>query len=299
MEVETIARALGGRRSGSGWVARCPAHDDRQPSLSIGCGRDGAVLVRCHAGCEQEKVISALRARGVWPDNCRHHAPAFCAPPQKTQNHSPYRDDRRRQDAALSIWRASAPASGTLAATYLASRGISLSPPSALRFQSALKHPAAGFLPAMVALVTDGYDGQPLAIHRTYLNRDGTAKAIIDPPKMMLGSCRGAAVWLGRPVGICIVGEGIETTLSAMQLWGLPGCAALSAGGLERLSIKDLPLRVLIAADADKVGIGSAMALELRLRAVGKNAQVLRPEAPFNDFNDVIQARARMEACHV
>jgi putative DNA primase/helicase len=267
--------------------------------MSIGYGRDGAVLVRCHAGCEQAKVISALRARGLWPDNGRHPAPAFLAPPRKPQEHSSYRDDERRRDAALSIWDASSPASGTPVENYFSSRGISLPVPDTIRFHPALRHPAAGLLPAMVALVTDGNGGKPLAIHRTYLNRDGTAKAIINPPKMMLGSCGGAAVWLGTPDGRCIVGEGIETTLSAMQLWGLPGCAALSAGGMERLSMKDLPLRVLIAADADKVGIGSAMALELRLRALGKSAQVFRPQAPFNDFNDVIQARARIEAFHV
>lgn len=49
-------------RQGSrqGWVARCPAHDDKNPSLSIGEGGDGRVLVRCHAGCTPEKVCAAL-----------------------------------------------------------------------------------------------------------------------------------------------------------------------------------------------------------------------------------------------
>ena len=35
MTAETIAKALGGRKAGSGWTTRCPAHDDRTPSLSI------------------------------------------------------------------------------------------------------------------------------------------------------------------------------------------------------------------------------------------------------------------------
>ena len=47
-------------------MARCPAHDDREPSLSISAGKDGKVLVRCHAGCDQRDVIAALRARGLW-----------------------------------------------------------------------------------------------------------------------------------------------------------------------------------------------------------------------------------------
>jgi putative DNA primase/helicase len=60
MTAETIARALGGRKAGQGWIAHCPAHDDRQPSLSIR-DVDGKVLVRCHAGCDQRDVIAALK----------------------------------------------------------------------------------------------------------------------------------------------------------------------------------------------------------------------------------------------
>jgi hypothetical protein len=61
MIAETLATALGGRRSGGGWIARCPGHDDREPSLSIHDANDGKLLVRCHAGCTQEKLITALR----------------------------------------------------------------------------------------------------------------------------------------------------------------------------------------------------------------------------------------------
>jgi len=48
------------RSNGKGWTARCPAHDDRNPSLSIGEGDDGQVLLKCHAGCETESVVAAL-----------------------------------------------------------------------------------------------------------------------------------------------------------------------------------------------------------------------------------------------
>ena len=69
MTAETIAKALGGRKSGGGWVAPCPAHDDCNPSLSICDADDGRVLVRCHAGCDQEQVIAKLRSHGLWPGN--------------------------------------------------------------------------------------------------------------------------------------------------------------------------------------------------------------------------------------
>lgn len=67
MTAESIALALEGRRSKAGWVCKCPAHDDRSPSLSL---RDdnGRVLVYCFSGCSQVDVIAALRARGLWPE---------------------------------------------------------------------------------------------------------------------------------------------------------------------------------------------------------------------------------------
>src|SRR5436190_16462574 len=62
-----LARALGGRQTGSTWMARCPAHDDSTPSLSICDGVGGKPLVFCFAGCTWERVITALRHRGLWP----------------------------------------------------------------------------------------------------------------------------------------------------------------------------------------------------------------------------------------
>ena len=50
------------RRSGGGWMARCPAHEDRSPSLSIHEG-DGKILLHCHAGCTIEKIGAALRIK--------------------------------------------------------------------------------------------------------------------------------------------------------------------------------------------------------------------------------------------
>ena len=66
---ETVANGLEkARRSGDGWTACCPAHDDQNPSLSITDGADGRLLVRCHAGCLQEDVIAELKGRGLWAE---------------------------------------------------------------------------------------------------------------------------------------------------------------------------------------------------------------------------------------
>jgi hypothetical protein len=70
MTAEQIAGALRGRKSGAGWIACCPAHPDKTPSLSLS-DRDGKILVRCHAGCSQTDVVNALKARGLWPESER------------------------------------------------------------------------------------------------------------------------------------------------------------------------------------------------------------------------------------
>jgi hypothetical protein len=55
-----LERLPGAKQSGGNWSARCPAHDDRMASLSIGEGDDGRALVRCHAGCDAERIVTAL-----------------------------------------------------------------------------------------------------------------------------------------------------------------------------------------------------------------------------------------------
>jgi DNA primase len=61
MNVDAILGRLHGvRRNGSGWMALCPAHEDRNPSLSISL-HDGTMLHHCHAGCSKEAVLAALK----------------------------------------------------------------------------------------------------------------------------------------------------------------------------------------------------------------------------------------------
>ena len=61
MSIEDILSRLEGvQESGGGWVARCPAHGDDNPSLSIARGEDGRTLMHCHAGCSCEAVVEAM-----------------------------------------------------------------------------------------------------------------------------------------------------------------------------------------------------------------------------------------------
>jgi putative DNA primase/helicase len=291
MKAEVVAKALGGRKAGSGWMARCPAHVDREPSLSIRGGRDGKVLVRCHAGCAQARVIAILRSLRLWDVN-RHHRHWFTRPvPRVAANDQTYRDEVKRREAALTIWQSARPAGGTLVETYLISRGLHLSPPKTLRIHAGLKHPSGGILPAMVALVTRGPDDTPLAIHRTFLARDGAGKAPVDPQKMMFGPCRGGAVRLGLPTDVLMVGEGIESCLAAMLATGNPAWAALSTSGLRALDLPGEVRELIVLADGDDPGEAAAHDCGLRWKREGCRVRIARPPQGM-DFNDLLVDRA-------
>jgi hypothetical protein len=64
------------KKSGKGWVARCPAHDDRKASLSIRETQDGTVLLKCFAGCDASAVLSAvgLALRDLFPQAAKQSA---------------------------------------------------------------------------------------------------------------------------------------------------------------------------------------------------------------------------------
>lgn len=283
MSAESLARALGGRKAGASWMARCPAHDDRAPSLSIADARDGKVLVRCHAGCNQRDVIALLRARGVWKDGRKPIR--FSRQPDGVAS-----DAKRRTEAALTIWHNSQSAAGTPAETYLRSRRLTVPIPRAIRFHAGLKHPSGGVWPAMVALVTHGVDGRPIGIHRTFLARDGCAKAPVEPAKMMLGPCRGGAVRLAEPHDVLMIGEGIETCLAAMQASGRPAWAALSTSGLRALDLPREVRDVIVLADGDDPGEAAARDCAWRWKQEGRRVRIARPPQGM-DFNDLLMCR--------
>jgi putative DNA primase/helicase len=288
MSAETIARALGGRRAGTTWMARCPAHADREPSLSIKDGDGGRVLVRCNAGCDQERVIATLRSRGLWTENGTRR---FIRPAPRAATIQPDRDEAKRSKAALAIWQSAISADGSLVEAYLASRGLHLPPPPRLRFHAGLKHASGGIWPAMVALVTHGSNDTPLAIHRTFLACDGHGKAPVNPQKMMLGPCRGGAVRFGLPGEVLMVGEGIETCLAAIRATGHPAWAALSTSGLRSLDLPDVVRDVIVLADGDAPGEAAARACAWRWKREGRRVRIARPPQGM-DFNDMLVDRA-------
>jgi putative DNA primase/helicase len=111
---------------------------------------------------------------------------------------------------------------------------------------------------------------------------------------MSLGPTRGGVVRLAPldPNRALIIGEGIETTLSLMQLRGLPGWAGVSSSILKYLILPLAVRRVLIAVDHDRNGAGESAARAAGQRWVteGRRVWLAMPKG-FGDWNDVLQGK--------
>jgi hypothetical protein len=139
----------------------------------------------------------------------------------------------------------------------------------------------------MVALVTRGADDTPIGIHRTFLARDGSGKAPVEPQKMMLGPCRGGAVRLAAPADVLMIGEGVETCLAAMQATGHPAWAALSTSGLRTLELPTDVRKIVILADGDTPGESAARDAAWLWSRQGRRVWIARP-TDAKDFNDML-----------
>jgi len=278
LTTEEIVNALGGQRVGDGWLAHCPCHDDRHASLSIS-ERKRKLLVHCFAGCEQEELVAELKRRGLWRTGGK------IVPNAESTRRRREDDENRLWNIANGVWSAAKSASGTAVQIYLRGRGVTMPVPERLRFHPGLKHPSGGTWPAMIGRVTRA--NEPLGIHRTFLMPDGSGKAPVDPSKMMLGPCHGGAVRLGEAETSVMVGEGIETCLSAMQETGRPAWAALSASGLCSLELPREIRKVIILADGDNAGERAARRAAGRWLQEGRQVRIARSPKGC-DFNDLL-----------
>jgi hypothetical protein len=196
--------------------------------------------------------------------------------------------------AAARLFAASMPVAGTLAATYLRSRGLTQwGTMSALRFHPKCWHRDEGQTrsiprPALIAAVTDGA-GVLQGVHRTWLAPDGRGKADVETQRRAMGHLLGNAVRLTPHDDILVVGEGIETMLSVVEaVPGLPVWAALSSGHLGAVLLPKGLQRLYIAIDRDPAGQRAAERLSARALDAGIAVRVLEPR--LGDFNDDLRA---------
>jgi len=221
-------------------------------------------------------------------------ARAFLNEPSRLLPRSPQPARRDSKEAARRLFAASRPVRGTIAETYLRSRGITL--PSrfpALRFHPNCYHRAHDHAPleawpALIAAVTD-LSGNVTGVLRTWLARDGSAKAPIANPRRAMGELLGHAVRFGAPQDVLAAGEGVETMLSLKSvLPGLPMVAALSASHLAALLLPPSLRRLYLAADNDAAGRHAATRLTERARDAQIEAHLLLPRA--DDWNTDVRA---------
>jgi putative DNA primase/helicase len=295
----SIITGLGGDVSTG--MCQCPAHDDSTASLHVSESNDGKVLVKCHAGCTQERVLRGLRERRLWrPTHDNATSPRSGG---GADDPSPAFVEYQRERKALSIQRAAAVANAGPPTAYLNGRGITaipdnimLLPPGRPQMTIGLRRYRAGLpegfdlrYPKMVvSIMNDG----ALGTHVTYLTRDGTKKLASDRPKQMFGVCKGGSIPIGQPQtdGPLLVAEGIETALSVAQITGLPAIAALSADNLSVVRVPDCS-EVIICADNDNAGREGAKALSQRL--AGRRVRIAIPDGPKGyDWNDALQSGA-------
>lgn len=282
-----LSYTLGGRWHGQYGTAPCPVCQPQrrkdQNALTLAIGTDGRLLLHCKkTGCAFRDILAAA---GVTVSS-------FGPPDQETldMREAEHRAEIEKKSLqAQRVWQEALPIPGTAAETYLReARGITCALPPTLRFHPACWHKSAQRVPAMVGLI-EGGDG--IAVHRTYLRHDGSGKANLDGgDKLMLGPARGGAVRLARANGPIVVGEGIETTLSALVLQGnkkASAWAALSTSGMAMLRLPSQPGELILAPDGDKAGRGSAFALADRAVRDGWTVFILTPPKG-GDFNDIL-----------
>jgi len=289
-DARQITLALRGRWDGRNGLARCPAHDDARPSLSLSDREGGGLLLHCFAGCSYPAIRDALIARRLWPDARAHPAhPALRLPP-------PPRAPLIRWSAkADAIWRRTIPLAGTPAETYLRSRRCWVPDACDLGFRPSWRDRA----PALVARITDIVTAEPLNLLFVLLQPDGCGKANTQPNKVVLKGHqkRGGVIRLTGDADVTIglnLAEGLENALSILADDWAPVWATVDCGNLHNFPVLPGIESLTVFPDCkrrDDPGLRAAEACGRRWGAAGREVQIVPPDSP-GDWNDTVRRTA-------
>lgn len=277
----SIVKSLGGEWKPSGAMCRCPAHDDRRPSLSVRVGERG-ILFKCFAGCATVEVIRALRGD-------RQRIPSSeigCTMP----------DGRERQLSGRirSLWKEARPITDTPAGPYMATRGFAREH-AALRYHDNVplgRGANVRFRPALLAALEA--DAGVIALERLFLNpRTGLPAEDLDPPKLMLGRPLGATVRFGAATSALGLAEGWETAWSAHILLGISVWATLGADRLPLVTVPERVEHLILLPDNDHAGHLAVPLAEQALAIEGRRIETQWPWYGLNDWNDVLRLKKR------
>lgn len=283
-EAADLVKRLGGIWTPGGGMCRCPAHNDRTPSLSVRVGRT-ALLFKCFAGCETIDVMRAIRRLDL---SITAGGEKFAGLPNRPL--SPAWLRRRAQN----LWDEALPIAGTPAQAYLLRRAIPLTP-SALRYQPRTplgRGKLAVFRPAMLAAIHE--DDRLVALQRTFLDghEPRRARDLANPRRSLAQPGRGA-VLLAPATEVLGLAEGLESALSAMILLGIPVWATLGSERFPHVAVPKTVTRLILLPDNDRAGrIGAAKASEAHA-VPGRTIETIWPPAGFNDWNDLLRSRRK------
>lgn len=291
-QAEWLADELGGKPSGDGWwLARCPAHDDRKASFSIGTP-GGKLWVGCFV-CDDEKLRAALVARGLWPvPSSPVAAPTAPRPAQRAPRAQKTAAERTAR--ALAIWDAAAPIDpddqDCPALMYLRSRGIASAAGSPSLRYGRCKHKDGGMYQSLICRIDDA-QGLLQAVHVIHLRHDGT-KAPVNGVKISRGPISGGAFRFGIVSDGLVIAEGVESAISAGILLNMPAWATLGASNLKAgIKLPASVKTVVVAADNDAPGIDAAEQAYHHFAAQGRIVRMRVPNRDGEDFNDILMRR--------
>lgn len=312
LNAREVAAALGGDVNGRNSVsAPGPGHsrDDRSLSIRIEPRAPGGFVVTSFAGDDALACKDYVRQRlgleewrptrqvDVEPINFIERMEERARESSGAAG-NPDPNNDRLFPIAMRMWDEATSIKGSLAETYLNSRGLWL-PPAVITGGQLRFHPSCAFklkdgsrlnAPAMLALMTDAETGEPRAVHRTALTEEGAK--LNDPrlgnPKKMLGRARGAVVRLcpsrGPTLGIA---EGIENAVAAVcgglgDVW-----VAGMAANLQSLPVLPGIDALQILADIGVAGEKAASECGRRWVEAGRQVEALYPKA--GDWNDMMK----------
>lgn len=290
--LERIVAVCGGILLDGGVRALIPGpnHSHKDRSVSLAETEEGRILIHCFSPKDNWRdVRRALAGLGLLDDEPAANAREARLAPSKIVA-QPL--DEERIARARRIWDESRSIKHSVAEAYLRKRAIpqSLWANSALRF-----HPRMTSLddrakrPALVAAITDA-QGALQGVQVTLLSAHGTAKAAVPTPRRVVGKLIGGAVRLADAHDELAIGEGMETMLTASEVFGVPAWAALSADNLSRTVIAHPLRRLVIAADNDDAGLRAAETLRVRMISA-TTVEIAPPPSGFNDWNDWARAQ--------
>jgi putative DNA primase/helicase len=282
-ELAPLARKLGLRRSGAGFRGPCPVHGGTKSPFALRSGVGGKLLVHCHAGCDPADILGALRRKQILPQEIA------ARPRAKTPEPPRDRSPRDWSSGAQMLWDRGTPIAGTAVERYLAARGCAVPETEALRF---LEPGAFGPLACMMALVCDVVTARPITLHFTRLNADGTAKADVERPKLLLSGHRksGGCIRLTPDDEVTLglgIAEGIETTLAVMQFGWAPVWATVDAGNMKSFPVLPGIEALTLFADHDPAGLDAARSCARRWHDAGREVVIATPTAEGFDFADL------------